>query len=434
MVETEMTYGLIGEHLPHSFSKEIHALCADYKYELCELSPSEVGSFMKRAEFEAINVTIPYKEAVIPYLSEIHEQAKAIGAINTVVNKGGKLFGYNTDFYGMLALVRKLKISLLGKKVLILGTGGTAKTALAVSTSEGAKEIILVGRKRDAEKNCISYEEMYREHTDAEVIFNTTPCGMFPYPDGSDKIAACAVDISRFPSLGGAIDAVYNPVRTNFVLDAKKRGIPAEGGLYMLVAQAVIASKVFLGASVENAVDDEKNLAEIEKIYKKILKEKENIVLVGMPSCGKTTVGHALAEKLGRSFIDTDELIVKKEKRPITEIFAELGEAGFRSLETAAVLSAANSHTGAVIATGGGAILRDENVRALKRSGKLYFINRDLSNLVPTQGRPLASSREAIEARYRERYPRYIEVADREIVTDENLEHTVSKICEDFLG
>ena len=427
-----MTYGLIGEHLPHSFSKEIHALCADYEYQLCELSPSELGGFMERAEFKAINVTIPYKEAVMPYLFEIHRQARQIGAVNTVVKKDGKLFGYNTDFYGLLALVRKLGISLIGKKVLILGTGGTAKTALAVSRAEGAKEIVLVGRKTDAEKNCISYEEMYRSHTDAEVIFNTTPCGMFPYPDGSDKIAACAVDISRFPSLCGAIDAVYNPIRTNFVLNAKKRGIPAEGGLYMLVAQAVIASRVFLGAPIENAVDDAENIAEIEKIYKKVLKDKENIVLVGMPSCGKTTVGQALAKKLGRPFIDTDALIVEKEGRPITDIFAELGEAGFRDLETDAVLFAANSHTGMVIATGGGAILRDENVSALKRSGKLYFINRELSHLIPTAGRPLASSREAIEARYRERYPRYIDVADREIITDEDLEHTVSKICEDF--
>ena len=427
-----MTYGLIGEHLPHSFSKEIHALCADYEYELCELSPSELGGFMERAEFEAINVTIPYKEAVMPYLYEIHRQAREIGAVNTVVKKNGRLYGYNTDFYGLLTLVRRLGISIFGKKVLILGTGGTAKTALAVSKSEGAREIVLVGRKTDAEKGCVSYEEMYREHTDAEVIFNTTPCGMFPYPDGSENIAACAVELSRFPRLCGAIDAVYNPVRTNFVLDAKKRGIAAEGGLYMLVAQAVIASKVFLGAPIESAVDDESNIAEIEKIYKKVLKEKENIVLIGMPSCGKSTVGRLIAKKLGRNFIDTDALIVEKEKRPITEIFSEMGEAGFRDLERDAVLFAANSHTGAVIATGGGAILRDENVRALKRSGKLYFINRELSHLVPTKGRPLASSREAIEKRYRERYPRYIDVADCEIVTDENTEHTVSKICEDF--
>ena len=427
-----MEYGLIGEHLPHSFSKEIHALCADYEYSLCELAPSELGGFMEKCEFKAINVTIPYKEAVIPHLYEIHRQAKEIGAVNTVVKKDGRLYGYNTDFYGLLALVRKLGISQKGKKVLILGMGGTAKTALAVSKSEGAREIILVGRNTDASKNCISYEEMYRDHTDAEIIFNTTPCGMFPFPDGSEKIAACAVDLSRFTKLCGAIDAVYNPVQTNFVLDAKKLGVPAEGGLYMLVAQAVIASKVFLGESIETALNSESNIAEIDKIYKKILKEKENIVLIGMPSCGKTTVGQALAKKLGRQFVDTDALIVEKENRKITEIFADIGEKGFRDLETEAVRLAANSLTGAVIATGGGAILRDENVRALKRSGKLYFINRELSHLVPTKGRPLASDRAAIEARYRERYPRYVEVADREILTDENIEHTVNSITEDF--
>lgn len=425
-----MSYGLIGEHLPHSFSKEIHRRCADYDYRLLELSPEEVGPFMERADFLAINVTIPYKQLVMPYLDVIHEAATAIGAVNTIVNKGGKLYGYNTDFYGLRALLHRTGVSLADKKVLILGTGGTAHTARAVAAAEGARTILTATRHPEGEY--IGYDDVYREHADAEVIFNTTPCGMYPYPDGNERIAGCAVDISRLPALSLVIDAVYNPLCTNLVLDARERGLPAEGGLYMLVAQGVVASRVFLGERIEDVVESEDVLALCERVYREVLAEKENIVLIGMPGSGKTTVGKLLAEALARPFIDIDEQIVKAAGKPITDIFAEVGETGFREIEAATVASVANESRGAVIATGGGAILRDDNLRALRRVGRLYFLDRPLTDLLPTPDRPLASSAEDIARRYSERYPRYCTAADVRISCPASPEDAALSIRKDF--
>lgn len=411
-----MKYGLIGERLGHSFSREIHAACADYEYELCELAPSELEGFMRAAEFCAVNVTIPYKQAVIPFLHGIDARAEKIGAVNTVVNRGGKLYGYNTDFYGLSELIAHAGIELYGKKVLILGTGGTSKTANAVCSELGAREILTVSRS--AGDGVITYGEAKKCHSDADVIINTTPCGMFPNPDG------CAIDISNFDRLSGVVDAVYNPLRTDLVLNAKKRGIPAEGGLYMLVSQGVRASRLFVDGEAD---------APTEKIYAKIRSDKENIVLTGMPASGKTTVGRALALKLGREFYDTDVLIEKKTGKKISDIFAECGEAGFRDIESDVVRHTANTVTGAVIATGGGAILREENVHALKRSGRIYFLDRAIEKLVPTVDRPTASSAEAIRKRHAERYEIYRSCADVRVVTDEVVSHTVNKIEEDFL-
>lgn len=427
-----MKYGLIGEHLPHSFSKEIHEKCAPYEYELKELDPNEVGAFMETADFLAVNVTIPYKQTVMPYLYFVHENAARIGAVNTVVNRGGKLFGYNTDFYGMIALIRHAGIELMGKKVLILGTGGTARTARAVAASLGADEIITVGRQAD--EGVITYEEAYANHADAHIVINTTPCGMYPYADGSADRAATPVDITRFSRLSGVIDAVYNPIRTNLIQDALDAGIPAEGGLYMLVGQAVVASRVFLGDDVELAGTDPDVYAAMEKIYADLLNEKQNIVLTGMPGSGKTTVGKALAKLLGRPFVDTDALIREREDKAISEIFAEVGEAGFRDIESAVVKDVAANRSGCIIATGGGAILRDDNVRALKRTGKIYFLDRDVEKLIPTDDRPLASTAEAIRRRFAERYDRYQATCHVRVVSDESIEHIVSKIKEDFFA
>lgn len=427
-----MKYGLIGEHLSHSFSKEIHEMCADYTYEIRELTPEAVPAFMQNPAFSAINVTIPYKQTVMPYLDEIHEHARMIGAVNTVVNKDGRLYGYNTDFYGMTALIRRIGVSLKDKKVLVLGTGGAAHTAIAVAKAQGASDVLIV--ERWATEAYISYEMAYADHSDAGVIINCTPCGMYPYPDGGPNIVGTPIDVSKFPNLSGVVDAVYNPLRTNLVQDALDRGIPAEGGLYMLVAQAVMACRIFLGR-VEEAFSDEAAMdKETERIYKKIASDKENIVLTGMPGSGKSTVGKALAEALGRPFIDTDAVIVERAGKPITEIFSELGEAGFRDLETQAVKDTANTHTGAIIATGGGAILRDENVRALRRTGRLYFLNRALEKLIPTADRPIASTLEAVCRRFEERYDRYLATCDVEVKTDEVVEHTVSNVREDFLS
>ena len=419
-----MEYGLIGERLPHSFSKEIHGRCADYDYRLTELAPDEIDGFLKAKDFKAINVTIPYKQTVIPYLDEIDVAAKEIGAVNTVVHKNGKLYGYNTDFYGMVFLIRRIGISLSGKKVLILGTGGTCRTARAVAKDAKAAQIITVGRSAGAD---VSYEEAYASHADAEVVINTTPCGMYPYADGTAERAGTPLDLSRFPRLCGVVDAVYNPLRTNLVLDATERGIPAEGGLAMLVAQAVKACRIFLGRNFEGMED------EADRIYRQIAAEKENIVLTGMPGSGKSTVGKALAEALGRPFVDTDQVIVQRAGKPIAQIFDEIGEGGFRDLETQAVRDSANQSAGCIIATGGGAILRDENLRALRRTGRIYFLDRALEALLPTDDRPLASTAEAIRKRYSERYERYCSTCDCRVAVDESVEHTVEFIRKDFL-
>ncbi len=421
-----MEYGLIGEHLPHSFSKEIHGRCADYDYRLTELSPEQVPEFMTARDFKAINVTIPYKQTVIPFLSYVDESAKAIGAVNTVVNRDGELYGYNTDFYGMEALIRRIGISLTGKKVLILGTGGTSHTAQAVAKAAKAAAVIVAGRPVDGPD--VTFDEAYALHADADVIINTTPCGMYPYADGTPDRAGTPIDISGFPNLCGVVDVVYNPIRTNLVMDAKDRGLPSEGGLYMLVAQAVKACRIFLDRDTDGM--DEETVA----IYKDIVSQKENIVLTGMPGSGKSTVGKALAALLHRPFIDTDEVIVKKAGKEISQIFAEVGEAGFRDLETEAVRETANGNTGAVIATGGGAILREENIRALKRTGKIYFLDRALEALLPTDDRPLASTVQAIRKRYEERYDRYCSTCHIRVEIDEVIEHTVETIRKDFFA
>lgn len=391
-----MHYGCIAEHLKHSFSPEIHAALAPYRYELREIAPDGLEEFMLARDFYGINVTIPYKEKVIPYLAEIDEEAKRIGAVNTVVKRDGKLYGYNTDFYGMRSLIDRLGLKLCGKKVAVLGTGGTSRTACAVSEALGASEVLRVSRT--AKDGAISYAMLYEHHSDVRVIINTTPCGMFPNPD------AAAVDVMRFPMLEGVVDAVYNPLRPKLVLDAMKKGIPAEGGLYMLVAQAVRASEIFLDKTYASEIT--------ARIYQKIFRQKENIVLIGMPGSGKSTVGKLLAERLGREFLDMDDCIVQAAGKPISEIFAEVGESGFRNLESRVLADEIAQRNSLVIATGGGAILRDENVDALRRNGSLYFLDRPLADLLPTDDRPLAFSQTAIEQRYHERYGRYCAVAD----------------------
>ena len=412
-----MHYGLIGEKLGHSFSAEIHQKLKSNPYALVELSKDELDAFFEAKDFSAINVTIPYKTAVIPYLSHIDESAKAIGAVNTVVNQNGELWGYNTDFYGLSALVLHAGITLQNKKVAILGTGGTSKTAFAVAKSLGAKEILTVSRK--AGDGVITYEELTNLHADIEVLINTTPVGMYPNTE------ATPVDISAFANLSGVIDAIYNPLRTQFILDAQKRGIPAEGGLYMLVAQAVRASELFLNCTYEPDT--------AERIYLELLSKTENIVLSGMPGAGKSTVGKLLAQKLERPFFDLDEEIVRVAGRSIPEIFATDGEATFRNLETKVLRDVLANQKGIVLATGGGAILRNENVDLLHRNGKIYFIDRPLEALLPTPDRPLASSAEAIRRRYAERYERYCMTADYRIDADASIEEVVHRTRKEFL-
>jgi len=390
-----MKYGLIGERLGHSFSREIHARLADYDYELCEVAREDIDAFFDRGDFLGINVTIPYKETVIPHLYSIDEAARRIGAVNTVVNRDGRLYGYNTDFYGLTKLAEHAGVGIKGKRVAILGTGGTSKTARAVSATLGAKEILTVSRR--AGEGVITYDELYREHADVDVIINTTPVGMYP------NAGCAAVDISKFERLSGVLDAVYNPLSPRLIVEAKERGIPAEGGLYMLVAQAVRASEIFTGKEYGDGI--------IDAVYKDIYLNCECIVLVGMPASGKSSVGKRLCELLGRELVDTDALIVEEAGIPIPEIFSRYGEEEFRNMESRALRRAA-SLKGAVIATGGGAVLREENVAALRECGRIYFIDRPLEALVPTDDRPLSRDRASIEALYEKRYPIYKCAAD----------------------
>ena len=387
-------YGCIGKKLTHSFSKEIHEQLADYDYELIELTEEEVASFFTKKEFAAVNVTIPYKQTVLPYLDDISPVAQRIGAVNTVVNKDGRLYGYNTDYYGMKALLERVGIGLQGKKVLILGTGGTARTARAVSEDLGAAQILTVSRSKTAP--FITYEEAVRDHADADVIIDTTPVGMYP------ELGAKPIDISAFPRLSGLIDAVYNPLRTQLVLDALERGIRAEGGLYMLVMQAVVAVERFLDTEIDRSVAD--------RVFASVLASKENIVLTGMPGSGKSTVGKLLRAD-GYSFIDTDAEVEKKCGCSIGSLIREKGERFFRDLETE-VIREASSESRRIIATGGGAVLRRENVRALTQNGRLFFLDADISRLRATEDRPLSDTREKLERLYAQRLDIYRGTAD----------------------
>lgn len=411
-----MQYGCIGEHLIHSFSKEIHAQLQDYLYELKEIPMGALDAFMTQRDFKAINVTIPYKQDVIPYLKEVEPMACAIGAVNTVVNRDGELYGYNTDFGGMLDLIKRTGIDLKGKKVLILGTGGTSKTAMAVAKHMGADPIWKVSRTE--KPGVLTYEQVLAEHLDAQVLINTTPRGMFSRQSGA------AIDPTRFPKLCGAIDAVYNPLRTEFILKARSMGVPAAGGLYMLVRQAVLASEIFLGIRYPDAIT--------EKVYRKIKASKENVVLTGMPGSGKSTVGKLLAEELGRPYLDTDALIEEKTGMTPAEIIRIQGEQAFRDIETE-VIRTVSSETGSIIATGGGAILRKENVELLRMNGKICFLDRPLEQLIPTDDRPLSSTKEAITQRYHERYSTYTATADAVIANSGTPEEAVQLVKKEFL-
>ncbi|MBQ6885275.1 MAG: shikimate dehydrogenase [Clostridia bacterium] len=411
-----MEYGCIGEKLTHSFSKEIHALLFDYDYKIKEISKDKLCEFMTEKDFKAINVTIPYKQDVIPYLDWISDTAKAIGAVNTIVNRNGKLYGYNTDFSGMTALIKRQGIEIKNKIVLVLGSGGTSKTAVAVANILGARRVIRVSRT--AKEDCITYEEAYNNFADAEVIINTTPCGMYP------NIIGEPINLDGFPKIEAVVDAIYNPLSSNLVIKAKDKGINATGGLYMLVAQAAVAAELF----IDTTVSEEK----IYDVYKKIVATKRNIVLAGMPSCGKSTIGKRLAKELNMQFIDTDEKIVKLAGKPISQIFEDLGEDGFRDIESQAIVTVAAKQN-CIIATGGGAVLREQNVTLLKGNGTIYFIDRPLELLITTNDRPLSSNRDDLIKRYNERYDIYCNTADRKIKNDGEIKSVIDAIKEDFL-
>lgn len=392
-----MRYGLIGETLSHSFSPAIHRLLGDYSYRLFELSPEELGPFLTAREFDGLNVTIPYKQAVIPYCAELSDAARRIGSVNTLLRRAdGSLFGDNTDYDGFRALVLSLGLSTAGKKALILGSGGTSLTARAVLSDLGVSETVVISRSGP-----VRYENL-PEHRDAAILVNTTPVGMYP------NNSACPIDLDLLPNLEGVLDAVYNPLSTELVLGAKERGIPAAGGFLMLVAQAKRAAELFTG----RPIPDERT----REIHTRLLRERQNIVLVGMPGCGKTAVGTALAALLHRPFVDTDREVERCSGVPIPAIFAEQGEKAFRALETKAIRGAA-AKTGQVISIGGGGVLSAENRRALRQNGTAVFLRRPLERLA-SEGRPLSKGGAALETLWKEREPLYHAVSDLEAEND----------------
>ena len=408
-----MEYGLIGGKLMHSYSCEIHEAIADYRYELMELKPDEVEPFLKEHAFCGINVTIPYKETVIPYLDEISEEAEKIGAVNTIVNRNGKLFGYNTDYAGMKALLQHAGIDPKGKKVLILGSGGTCKTAVSVLRDLGAEDIRIVSRK--PESGHISYQEAYEKYQDTDLIVNTTPVGMYPE---DEKIP---IDLSVFPNLSAVIDAVYHPLQTELILEAGKRGISAEGGLYMLAAQAVYASALFTGKEASESM--------IERAYRAVFEKKRNIVLTGMPTSGKTTVGKILSGITGKQLIDCDRAFYERFHCTAETAIRSQGEEAFRKLESE-LISEIAKESGVVIATGGGAVLKAENVRVLRRNGTICFLDRPLDLLHAEADRPLSSSEDDLRKLYEARRPVYLSTADHVIDSSRAPEQIAANINE----
>lgn len=418
-----MEYGLIGERLGHSFSKVIHESLETYTYELHEVSKEDFDSFMTAHDFKAINVTIPYKNAVIPYLDVVDPVAKEIGAVNTIVNKDGKLYGYNTDVLGLRDLILKNNMDYAGKRVLILGSGGTAHTARYVAGSLGAREVLFICRSGsasmqallDSGEKCITYEQVEKDGIEADYIINTTPAGMFPNNDG------CPLDLTKVQGLVGVTDVIFNPLRTNLVLNALEMRLKAEGGLYMLVSQAVHAIEYFLDKKISDS--------EIDRVFRQVYKEKENLVLLGMPGSGKTTIGKNI--DLGKAFTDSDWVIADK-YGPIPELFEKYGEEGFRDRETEAIKEIAKA-TGQVIACGGGVILRKENLRYLRQNGILFFLDRPIEDIRPTKDRPLSSDREALQKRYEERYPIYVKEADEIIKVHGTVEDSIKQVKERYL-
>ena len=410
-----MQYGLIGEKLSHSFSKEIHEQLAGYTYELCEIAREDLAAFLQKREFCAINVTIPYKKEVIPHLDEVSKIALELEAVNAIVNKDGKLYGYNTDYIGLRDQIERTGYDMNGKKVLILGTGGASRTAALVARHLGAKEVLLVSREKKV--GAISYDEAYLEHSQCDVIINGTPVGMHP------DIYSCPIDLDKFPRVSAAFDAVYNPIRTNLVLAARNKDILGESGLYMLVSQAVRAIELFTDTKIDPI--------KIDEVYTRTHSSKENIVLIGMPSSGKTTVGAILAQRMNRTLVDIDDEIVSKIGCPIAEFFKNHTEKDFRLIETEITKEIAKRN-GIIISTGGGCVLNKENVNALRLGGRLYFIDRSLENLIPTDSRPLASKRSDIEALYKTRYSTYKSACDVHIDGDLSPNEEANLIIEEF--
>ncbi len=395
-------YGLLGETLRHSFSPQLHRAFAGYDYRLLPTPRDQLEKLFAEREFRGLNVTMPYKQTVIPLCDELDDRAARIGAVNTVVKRGGRLIGYNTDIDGLLFMARRSGISLKDRKVLILGSGGTSRTARAAAEECGAAEIVIISRS--GENNYVNLNR----HSDAEVIINTTPVGMFP------NCGEQAVDLTYFPKLCGVLDAVYNPLRTALAMQAEQLGIPCSCGLPMLTAQARGAAELFTGSTISDERTEEVLLA--------LRRELENIVLIGMPGCGKTTVATALAQRTGREVIEIDALIEERAGKSIPRIFSEDGEDRFRALESECIREA-GANSGKIISTGGGCVTREENYAPLHQNGRILHLVRNIA-LLPVEGRPL-SQKTPPALLWQERKPMYECFADAVIDNNGTVENTL---------
>lgn len=400
-----MKCGLLGRVLGHSYSPQIHGWLGDYPYDLYEKEPEELESFLRNGDFTALNVTMPYKKDVMAFMDELSPAAKKMGCVNTIVRrKDGSLYGHNSDYYGFVSLVKHSGIPASGKKALVLGSGGASNTAVNALRDLGAEPVVI---SRSGENN---YENLSL-HRDASLIVNTTPVGMYPHT------GIAPLDLRQFPHLDGVLDVVYNPAKTQLLLDAEALGIPHENGLWMLVAQAKESAEYFTGKTLDDAL--------IEAIYRKLRVQMQSIVLIGMPGCGKSTIGAALAKHLSRPLVDADEVITTLAGKSIPEIFAQGGEAVFRNWETKALASLGN-RSGLILATGGGCVTRETNYPLLHQNGTIFCLKRDL-NLLPKEGRPL-SLKNDLEAMYRLRKPLYEAFADFTIDNNGTPEATVNAI------
>lgn len=386
-----MKCGLLGRKLGHSYSPQIHSFLGDYSYELFEKEPEEIEDFLKNGDFSGINVTVPYKKAVIPYLDELTPTAQKLGAVNTIYRKNGLLIGHNTDLYGFQMMLQETGLSPAGKKCLVLGSGGASNTVCAVLRDYGADVVTI---SRSGENN---YDNLHL-HKDAAILVNTTPVGMFP------EVGKSVLDLAQFPHLDGVLDVIYNPARTRLLLDGQKLGIVTGNGLRMLVAQAKEAAEYFTDKPISED--------QIKRIHHHLKQQMENTILIGMPGCGKSTIGKRLAQISGKRFVDADAEIEKFAGKTIPEIFTESGEAEFRHLETQ-VLTHLGKQSGLVIATGGGCVTREENYDHLHQNGTIFWLQRDLGKL-PTDGRPL-SQKNKLADMYTIRRPLYEAFADARI-------------------
>lgn len=401
---SNMQCGLLGEHLTHSFSPLIHTMLADYEYKLYDIAPQMLEDFVKNGTIDAFNVTIPYKKAIMPLIDEISPEAQAIGAINVVVRKIDKLYGYNTDYFGFAYMLDSANICVEGKKALLFGNGGAAATIKAVLNDKQIKEIIIIDRKNNTPENLAI-------HKDASIIVNATPVGMYPNNRKSP------VDLTLFPNCEAVLDIVYNPARTELMLQAEQLGITAVGGLSMLVAQAVRGFELFTDEKSEDGI--------IEKIINNISRDTQNIILIGMPSCGKSTVGTLLANHLSRSFFDADAEFKKMHGITPEAAITTLGEPKFREMESL-VLAELGKLSGAIIATGGGAVTREENYPSLHQNGIIIYLQRDIDKL-STDGRPL-SKKNSPDELFAKRKSFYEHFADLTVDNNDTPEETVNNI------